>query len=369
MRVISQGSIYTICGDELETHEKLPAQVYNVAFSKQSGFRLERANDIEVKEDKIYGVHNAKCGKVLDAFHSFERNLGVILSGDKGIGKSLFAKLLSIRSVEIGYPVLIVDKYIPGIASFIGSIEQECVVMFDEFDKTFGDVRPEDGMPAPQTELLSLFDGMIMGKKLFVITCNEINKLNEFLINRPGRFHYHFRFEYPSPEEVEEYLKDKLPESRWSEIGSVVAFSCRTKINYDCLRAIAFELARGEEFKTAIKDLNILNLDEEKCMIVLRYENGMCATSREWHMNLFSNETERVWLRDERGYSYVAVTFTPCDALWSNDLLSNVITPDKFRLEYETDDEDEKALADAAKQSKPISLSIRRVVNRVHYAV
>ena len=90
-------------------------------------------------------------------------------------------------------PVIIVDTYIPGLANFIEEIEQEVMVMFDEFDKTFGGVNKSDGMADPQTELLTLFDGLAQGKKLYVITCNNLNTLSDYLVNRPGRFHYHFR--------------------------------------------------------------------------------------------------------------------------------------------------------------------------------
>ena len=59
----------------------------------------------------------------------------MILSGHKGIGKSLFAKLLSIEAIRNGIPVIIADKYIPGIAAYIESIDQRVMVLFDEFDK------------------------------------------------------------------------------------------------------------------------------------------------------------------------------------------------------------------------------------------
>jgi len=160
---------------------------------------------MEIKESKIYGIHTEKVKKVLKTFTSFERNLGVILSGDKGIGKSLFAKLVCIEAIGKGYPVIVVDRYIPGIDSYLNSIEQEVVVLFDEFDKTF--CNNDNNGISPQTLMLSLFDGISVGKKLFLITCNEIRKLNDYLINRPGRFHYHFRFDYPSYEEIQEYLQ------------------------------------------------------------------------------------------------------------------------------------------------------------------
>ena len=136
------------------------------------------------------------------------------------------------------------------------------MVLFDEFDKTF--CNNDNNGISPQTLMLSLFDGISVGKKLFLITCNGIRKLNDYLINRPGRFHYHFRFDYPSYEEIQEYLQDKLEEKYYGEIEGVVAFSRKVNLNYDCLRAIAYEISNGQTFKEAIKDLNIVNIEVVK---------------------------------------------------------------------------------------------------------
>ena len=96
MKAISTGNVYRIYDDTLKTYDKLPAQPYVVRFAMHTGFYLERYSDIEITESKIYGVHPEKVQKVLDSFGRYNRSLGVILSGDKGIGKSLFAKLLAI---------------------------------------------------------------------------------------------------------------------------------------------------------------------------------------------------------------------------------------------------------------------------------
>ena len=80
---------YDIFDNTMQVYNKLPAQPYVVRFSKNRGFFLEKFNDLEIKESKIYGVHESKVTKVLNMFESQNRNLGVILSGDKGIGKSL----------------------------------------------------------------------------------------------------------------------------------------------------------------------------------------------------------------------------------------------------------------------------------------
>ena len=216
MKIVNTGNLYRIYSDDLKTYDQLPANTYLVNFSQMSGFYLEAYPNIKVTE-KIYGVHESKVAKILNSFKIFDRSLGVILSGDKGIGKSICAKLLSQRSVEAGYPTLIVNSYVPGIADYLTSITQEVVVLFDEFDKTFG----SKDESRPQEEMLTLFDGLSQGKKLFIITCNEIHRLNEFLVNSPGRFHYHLRFDYPTADEITEYLKDKLPEFAYSEISKV----------------------------------------------------------------------------------------------------------------------------------------------------
>lgn len=290
MKAIKNGITYDIYDDSLQTFDRLPAKTYTVYFSQQSGFHLKEHTDLEVNE-KVYGVHEEKAEKVLRSFAEFPRNLGVILSGDKGIGKSMFARLLCKNAVRQGSPVIIVDQSIPGIASYIESIEQECVVLFDEFDKVFASNTSKESGDR-QTQFLSLFDGVANGKKLFIVTCNELRGLNSFLVNRPGRFHYHFRFEYPSPEEIREYMTDHLsPECR-GEIEDVVAFSRRVNLNYDCLRAIAFELNRGYGFKDAIQDLNIVNTESSFYRVTLYFTDGTNVYNRSVSMDLFDTDTD-----------------------------------------------------------------------------
>ncbi len=105
-----------------------------MAFDQQTGFSLVEYADIKVSE-KTYGVHTEKVTKVANGFERSKRNLGVILSGDKGIGKSLFAKMLAEEGIHRGFPIIVIEHYIPGIADFINSIEQEVYVLFIDFLK------------------------------------------------------------------------------------------------------------------------------------------------------------------------------------------------------------------------------------------
>lgn len=290
MNVVHSGNTFQIYGDSLKTYEQLPAGTYEVGFSKFSGFFLTAHNDLTVNEDKVYGCTEQKVQKVLHSFSKVDRNFGVILSGRKGIGKSLFARILAVHARQLEIPLILVNEYVPGIANFLSSIEQEVIVLFDEFEKTF----TSDGKSTPQEELLPLFDGLDGGKKLFVITCNEINKLNSYLLNRPGRFHYHFILTNPNPDEIREYMTDKLGEQYHHLIKKVVSFSAHADLTYDILRAIAFELNNGYSFEETLADLNISKESTPRFDVFAEFADGSKSTSSDERNQTADKEINKI---------------------------------------------------------------------------
>ena len=368
MKAISTGNDYVIYDDSLKVYDVLPPQSYKVVFSKQRGFFLEKYLEPDHKEAKIYGDHNAKVDKVLRAFQRSPRSLGVILSGAKGIGKTLFAKLLGLSAIRQNMPLLVIDRYIPGIAAYLESIEQECMVFFDEFDKTFGGVKQGDGMADPQTEMLALFDGIAPGKKLFVVTCNQTRNLSNYLINRPGRFHYHFRFEYPSNQEIETYLKDKIDEKYWDQIPDVLKFAVRIPLNYDCLRAIAFELSDGVAFKEAIKIMNIVNLETTHYRVTTVFNNGQTITQNRITLDMFSNEEQYFSMEAPDGSYLAEIWIKTQDAVY--DMAKNVSIVNKDAVHLDDFATRMSAEMKAAVDAGVHHLEIRRMTaNPVHYAV
>lgn len=273
MNIIKSGNRYQVYGEEeVNVFENLPTGTYNVDFHKMMGFYLTSRNDLTITEEKIYGSSEYKVKKVMRSYNLTNRNFGVLLSGQKGIGKSLFVRLLACEAIKNNLPVVVVSTAIPGLADFISSIKQNCVVVFDEFEKTFS--KKEDWNP--QDDMLSLFDGLDGGHKLFVVTCNKLEGLNQYMLNRPGRFHYHFTMTAPTSEEVREYLTDKVLPEYQEVINDVVSLSGIIDMPYDYLRAIAFELNQGYSLKEAMGDLNITRAADMHFNIKVYLSNGLC---------------------------------------------------------------------------------------------
>ena len=335
MNVVHSGNQFQIYGDALKTYEKLPLGTYEVNFHKMMGFFLTSHSELVVNEEKIYGSTPSKVEKVLRGFQAVDRNFGVILSGRKGIGKSLFARQLAIRAKDYGLPLILVPTYYPGIADFISSIEQEVIVLFDEFEKTFASQENSN----PQEEMLPLFDGIDNGKKLFIITCNELHKLNSYLLNRPGRFHYHFVLGNPNPDEIKEYMTDKLKPEYHHLIKKLIGFSLNVDLTYDVLRAIAFELNMGYSFEETLMDLNISKEGTPKFNIRVEFSDGSCRTVNGQRINTYSNERVYVWFNDKSGHSgdSIRLDFTPSDIVLDMDHAE--MTLDPFKAERYIDED------------------------------
>lgn len=253
----------------------------------------------------------------------------------------------------------------PGLSRYIGSIEQEVLVLFDEFDKTFGNIKTGENEAEPQAGLLSLFDGVAPGKKLFVITCNSLRNVSDYLVNRPGRFHYHFRFDYPNADEIRKYMQDNVKQEYAGQIEDVVMFAGRVGLNYDCLRSIAFELNTGLPFKEAIEDLNIVNTEIQHYNFVLQFADGTTLTRNRLPIDLYNCDEVRVEMLDKVNDNILDIRFPMSCCVYDYGSRALLVSGENVSIVYDDDSEE-------AKRLKSIGISSLRIVlcaeKSIHYA-
>ena len=246
--------------------DKIPKGVYNIGLSMQ-GWYLERFADEFVFDYKIYGLQNEFCDYVIKTFENTTGNLGIMLTGTKGTGKTVTAKTLANR---FGLPVIIVKDMGDNnqrLIEYLNGFNFDCVLFLDEFEKNFSD---------KDSTILQIMDGVynIGYRKVFLLTTNYLD-VNENLIGRPSRIRYVKKFENLDIKTVEEYLDDALlvPEAREDIIDFIDSLSIST---IDILKTIVNEVnihgANSLEKCKNFFNVNRLNYDYRYIKAFMDYD-------------------------------------------------------------------------------------------------
>lgn len=249
------GTIFTVQpkGNRGVDHDNLPPGNYSVKFDVRAGFYLEIISNFPPM-GKIYGSTRQDADRILSTYRSKNGNLGVLLEGLKGSGKTLLAKLVSMEGAKLGIPTLIINSALTGegFFQFLYSIQQQCIVLFDEFEKVYDD--------QDQKSLLTVLDGTFPSKKLFILTSNDKSKINSHLLNRPGRIHYYMKFKGLSGAFIKEYVADTLSnKDHEKELLSLCGLF--SSLNFDSLSALVWEMNLYNE--PAGKAIALLNAKPE----------------------------------------------------------------------------------------------------------
>lgn len=253
---LQKGTEFTLVEGEFDVVSKVKPGIYNITKDLQ-GWHLEKFQDKFEFPFKIYDLQTDFINYILKTYHHTQGNLGVLMNGIKGSGKTVCAKVLA-NLLEL--PVIIIKSWggaNQDMIEYIGSFNFDCVLFFDEFEKQFDE---------KDNTILQIMDGVynsLESRRVFLLTTNEL-VINRNLISRPSRIKYIRSFEDLGQDVVKEYLNDNLENK--DEIEEVLSFiDTLADSTIDILKAIVTEInIHGfEEFKKAKSWFNVTVNDFE----------------------------------------------------------------------------------------------------------
>lgn len=223
------------------SYNEIPVGVYKISMSKQ-GFYLEYVMSEFVFDYKIYGLQEDFINHVIKTYNEVQTgNLGILLNGTKGTGKTVAAKMIANR---LHLPVIIVQNMgqemnLQMMNYLSTEINFDCVFFFDEYEKTFD----------KDTTILSFMDGVYNSesRKVFLLTTNTLS-IDRNLIGRPSRILYLKKFGNLEIEAASEFLDDTLNNKEYKQ--EVLEF-----INLLSISTI-------DILKSVVKEINIHGIEE-----------------------------------------------------------------------------------------------------------
>lgn len=240
----------------MNLHDELPVGTYVMKTQPiTDALYLEQMEDFQLPK-KVYGKVKRYADRIMNTFVDRPRSTGVLLSGEKGGGKTLLAKMISIDAAAAGIPTIVINIPVADdrLSQFMQAMKQPAVVLMDEFEKVFDDKEKQVG-------ILTLLDGVFNTRKLFLLTCNDKWGIDQHMHNRPGRLFYSIEFKGMDYDAVEEYCKDRLEDQQYTpkvcELLNVFS-----TLNFDMLQAIVEEMNRYKE--SPLQVLEMLNVQMEK---------------------------------------------------------------------------------------------------------
>lgn len=269
--------------NSLTIDKELPVKNYIFDYDSFGNCFLRDAEDFKFPE-KVYDVNAEMRSDIIKAFNAYDKNLGVLLTGAKGQGKSLNAKLLC---KEINLPVIIVNKSIPkdvNFVEFFNGIKQNYCMFIDEFEKLFANKGQsnENVDYHEQDVFLSFMDGVLTNehKVMFLLTTNET--VNEYFINRPSRVKFLQEYNELPEELFNQITDDRLNNSKYkSDLEDSISL---INMNIDLLISIIDDINLFDKPFSEFKDIYNYRLQQYK------YEMNFINNGKEQFEGFFSTK-------------------------------------------------------------------------------
>ena len=235
---------------------KLEKGVYKLNENPTTGelFLTLVSDDFQLPT-KVYGIETKFINRVKRTYENTTTNLGILMNGVKGTGKTVTGKQIS-NLLEL--PVIIIHKGYDNIPSFINDIQQNVVIFIDEYEKVFSEKERKD------EEILTIMDGALDNgfRKVFLFTTNNLY-INSNLLQRPGRIRYLKTYKDLTLDVITEIVEDRLKHPHLKDV-TIEFISTLEMITVDIVNAVIDEVNIHEENPLEFKDVfNIKTLDDK----------------------------------------------------------------------------------------------------------
>jgi hypothetical protein len=290
------GEYYWMDGDGISVDKVIKKKIWKMVPTKM-GPKLAPLDDFKLSHGKIYGNSQVRANHIVEAFkkNDAEHNLGVLLSGGRGLGKTLTTRLV-IEQLKDDYPVVVISEYMAGMADFLSHLKNTIILM-DEFEKFMsGNIKGDDNSneQTKQESILSVLDGNTgSAGNLYLLTVNNTYKLDENLISRPGRIRYHYVYESEDASVVRAYCADNLNDK--SKIDEVVSVLGSTKyVSMDIISSFVDELNKFPELSPSdVREYFNLDVSNTKLKysVLMKTPDGNFTYS-----TTYSGNPNEIWL-------------------------------------------------------------------------
>lgn len=241
----------------------LPFGTYSIKTSMERGIWLE-INEMTPPIDTV-GLSQEARRIMNKTWKTSDGNCSIMLSGVSGNGKTRTA--FNVAN-DLKLPVILIQGQSSNlILDVLKHIENDVMLLYDEIEKHY------DGEnQVSSSDLLLFLDGLKTSTRIYhVFTGNEVEKLNKYFFNRPGRILFNFQFNSLKAEVAFDFIKNQITvtnEDRLKEYLNRIS-----DLSYDICQNIINIISRfGDDYVNVLNYLNV-RIGETRYNLMVKKDN------------------------------------------------------------------------------------------------
>jgi DNA polymerase III gamma/tau subunit len=255
------GSVFSI--DEITSQiDKLPVGVYKLQYNEMRNiFYLTQVSEKFEFPYKVYNTDTQFVNRVKKTWENTQGNMGILLNGIKGTGKTVTAEQIC---NNMNQPVIIVTHNYKGLTSFLNELQQDVTVFIDEYEKIFD----------RSSNLLTVMDGVLKtnARLLFLMTTNN-QWIDANMLQRPSRIRYIKQYGDLSLDVIMEIVDDMLIHTHHRK-RTIEMIANLPIITMDLVKSIIQEVNIHDEDPSVFKEFFNINGENDTKRFNVYYINN-----------------------------------------------------------------------------------------------